>query len=163
MTEAEEKYKDIINKTWPADPDIFLEHPRMPLSERAKIFAPFAALRGHGDRLSEETGKLLKSERIELSEEEAEILSGKLLQVKKGMEITVVYFEPDSLGGDTGYYVSLAGKVVVFDPIYRMIRIAAGEIGEKSEITKMVKFEDLININGKDIVDANLINVSAYS
>ncbi|MCD8111112.1 MAG: hypothetical protein LUE14_13685 [Clostridiales bacterium] len=154
MTEAEEKYKDIINRTWPADPDIFLEHPRMPLSERAKIFAPFAALRGHSDRLSKETGKLLKSEKIELSEEEAEILSGKMLQVKKGMEVTVVYFEPDSPGGSTGYYVSLAGKVAVFDPIYRMIRIAAGEIGEKGEITKTVKFDDMIDISGKDIVDA---------
>ncbi|MCD7865016.1 MAG: hypothetical protein LUG54_03190 [Clostridiales bacterium] len=55
----------------------------MPLSERAKIFAPFAALRGHSDRLSEETGKLLKREKMEVSEEKAEILSGKLLRVKK--------------------------------------------------------------------------------
>ncbi len=153
MTEAEEKYKDIINRAWPADPNLFLEHPRMPLSERAKIFAPFAALRGHSDRLSEETGKLLKSERIELSEEEAEILSEKLLQVKKGMEVTVVYFEPDSPGGNTGYYVSLSGRVAVFDPIYRMIRIATGETGKKGEITKTVKFDDLIDISGKDIVD----------
>ena len=153
MMEAEEKYKDIINRTWPADPDIFLKHPRMPISERAKIFAPFAALRGHSDRLSEENGKLLKGERIDLSEEEVEILSGKLLQVKKEMDVTVVYFEPDSPGGNTGYYVSLTGTLAAFDPIYRLIRIATGEIGEKGEIMKTVKLDDLIDISGKDIVD----------
>lgn len=153
MTAAEEKYKDIINKRWDDDPAFFRKHPRMSLQDRAKIFAPFAALRGHGDRLSQETGKLLKSKRIELSEEEAAVLSDKLLQITKGMEITVVYFEADSAGGDTGYYISLTGKVAEFDTVYRIIKIATGESSDKGEIIQTVKFDDLLDVTGKDIVD----------
>lgn len=58
MTTAEEKYKDIINKHWDSNPSFFIKHPRMPLEERAKIFAPFAALRGHSERLQEEADRL---------------------------------------------------------------------------------------------------------
>ncbi|MCD7825919.1 MAG: YolD-like family protein [Clostridiaceae bacterium] len=153
MTEAEEKYKDIIHKTWPADPSIYRKHPKMPLQDRAKIFAPFAALRGHSDRLSEETGKLLRSNKVELSEEEAAVLSDKLLQVKKGMTITVHYFEPDSEGGSVGYDVSLTGTVAEIDAIFRFLKINTGETSEKGEIVKTVKFDDLLDVTGEDIVD----------
>ncbi len=61
MTEAEEKYKDIINLSWDSDPVFFIRHPRMSLQERAKIFSPFAPLRGHSDRLQEEADKIENS------------------------------------------------------------------------------------------------------
>ncbi len=54
-----EKYSDIINSSRPGDEDFFRRHPRMPVSERAKIFAPFAALRGYDERLEEEDEKKL--------------------------------------------------------------------------------------------------------
>ncbi len=153
MTAAEEKYKDIINRRWDDDPAFFKKHPRMVFQDRAKIFAPFAALRGHSDRLSQETGKLLRSKRIELSEEESAVLSDKLLQVKKGMEITVVYFEAETADGNNGYYISLTGKVTELDTVYRTIKIATGESNDKGEISQMVKFDDLLDVTGAEIVD----------
>ncbi|MCD7825487.1 MAG: YolD-like family protein [Clostridiaceae bacterium] len=156
-TPAEETYKDIINLSWRKEvqkstPSFFIKHPQMSLENRAKIFAPFAALRGHSDRLSEETGKLLRSEKIELSEEEAAVLSDKLLQVKKSMEVTVVYFEPDSEGGSVGYDISLTGTVAEIDAIYRILKINTGVEGEKGEIVKTVKFDDLLDVSGDGIV-----------
>lgn len=158
MTTPEETYKDIINLSWREEvqkstPSFFIKHPQMSLENRAKIFAPFAALRGHSDRLSEETGKLLRSNRTELSEEEAAVLSDKLLQVKKGMEVTVLYFEPDSPGGNIGYDVYLTGTVAEIDAVYRIIKINTGETNDKGEIVKTVKFDDLLDVTGKDIVD----------
>ncbi|MCD8069164.1 MAG: YolD-like family protein [Lachnospiraceae bacterium] len=159
MTEAEEKYKDIIHKTWPADPSIYRKHPKMPLQDRAKIFAPFAALRGHSDRLSEETAKQLRSNRTELSEEEAAVLSDKLLQVKKGMVVTVTYFELDSddsmdgESGNIGCYISLTGTVAEIDAVFRFIKINTGEESDNGETMKTVKFDDLLNVTGKDIMD----------
>jgi hypothetical protein len=52
------EYADIINKERPLhDGDAFeAKHPRMPREARAKIFAPFAALKGHNEAL-EETGR----------------------------------------------------------------------------------------------------------
>ena len=41
-----EKYKDIIDKERP-------QHPKMSIENRAKIFAPFAALKGYEDAIDE--------------------------------------------------------------------------------------------------------------
>lgn len=48
-----EKYADILPLSRPEPPK---EHPRMPAGSRARIFSPFAALRGFEDELSEERG-----------------------------------------------------------------------------------------------------------
>ena len=45
-------YKDIINLPYPRDDWNFLmKHPRMSREDRAKIFHPCAALRGHAEAL----------------------------------------------------------------------------------------------------------------
>ena len=46
------KYDDIINTVWPPQKSD-LTHPRMPASQRAKIFLPFAALTGYEKALEE--------------------------------------------------------------------------------------------------------------
>lgn len=47
------KYADILEKSRPRTEQSLRRHPRMPLQNRAKIFAPFAALRGYEDGLDE--------------------------------------------------------------------------------------------------------------
>ena len=45
-------YSDIIDLPYPRDDWNFLmKHPRMSVTDRAKIFHPFAALRGHAEAL----------------------------------------------------------------------------------------------------------------
>ena len=52
-----QKYADILHLSRPEPP---VKHPRMALSNRAKIFSPFAALRGFDDEISSEgASKLL--------------------------------------------------------------------------------------------------------
>ncbi|MCD8365622.1 MAG: YolD-like family protein [Clostridiales bacterium] len=150
---AEEQYRDIIDRSWDSDPDFFIRHPRMSLEDRAKIFAPFAALRGHGDRLRAETGKLLRTSRIELSEEETVSLSDRLSRIQKGMDITVTYFEPDLCGEDMGYYSELSGIVRGIDPVKRAIRMESGDGSEKGSLTKTIRFEDLIAVGGEFFSD----------
>ena len=48
MEENSTKYQDILNTKWPKER---LRHPKMSLQERAKIFLPFAALKGHEELL----------------------------------------------------------------------------------------------------------------
>lgn len=50
-----EKYKDIIDKERPQhNGDEFeARHPKMSIENRAKIFAPFAALKGYEDAIDE--------------------------------------------------------------------------------------------------------------
>ena len=45
------KYADILDKSRPQTEESLRRHPRMPVQNRAKIFAPFAALRGYEERL----------------------------------------------------------------------------------------------------------------
>lgn len=42
------KYQDILNNQWPPKKR---NHPQMNLQERAKIFLPFTALKGHEESL----------------------------------------------------------------------------------------------------------------
>ncbi len=51
-------------------------HPRMPLADRAKIFMPFAALRGFDDELSE--ARVMMQPKVSLSEEQREEIDGAL-------------------------------------------------------------------------------------
>ncbi len=45
-------YSDIIDLPYPRnDWNFLIKHPRMSMEDRAKIFHPFAALRGHAEAL----------------------------------------------------------------------------------------------------------------
>ena len=45
-------YRDIIGLPYPQnDWNFLMKHPRMSMTDRAKIFHPFAALRGHSEAL----------------------------------------------------------------------------------------------------------------
>ena len=148
-----DNFDEIIDMERPWPPETVKKHPKMSPQDRAKIFAPFVALRGHSERLGEEDVKLMRSSRTELSEEEAEMLSGKLLQVKKGMTVTVVYFLPDSENGNVGYDVTVTGVVSSIDPVYRILRIDTGKTNEKGSVDDVIKFDDLLDVSGNDIVD----------
>ena len=45
------EYDDIINLEYPLKTSDRVKHPRMDAQDRAKIFAPFAALSGHAGEL----------------------------------------------------------------------------------------------------------------
>ncbi|MCD7890135.1 MAG: YolD-like family protein [Oscillospiraceae bacterium] len=148
-----DNFDEIIDMERPWTEETLKKHPKMSPQDRAKIFAPFAALRGHSERLGEEDVKMLRSERMELSEDEAAMLSDKLLQVKKGMTITVVYFQPDSENGDIGYNVTATGTVSNIDPVYRILKIDTGRTNEKGSVDEVIKFDDLLDVSGSEIVD----------
>ena len=47
-----DNYNDIIDLPYPRnDWNFLIKHPRMSMEDRAKIFHPFAALRGHAEAL----------------------------------------------------------------------------------------------------------------
>lgn len=97
-----QKYADILHLSRPEPP---VKYPRMALSNRAKIFSPFAALRGFDDEISSEGASKLLVKKVELSDEEKDALSDKLLQVRKGMKVVVRYFVRTT--ENTGKYISL--------------------------------------------------------
>ena len=87
-----QKYADILHLE---RPEPSAKHPRMSPGSRAKIFSPFAALRGFDDEISEEGAQTLRVTKSEISEEEKSALSARLAGLRRGMTVTVRYFVPD--------------------------------------------------------------------
>ena len=118
------KYADIVQM---ARPESGPRHPRMSVANRAKIFSPFAALRGFDDELAEEGAQTLRVSKAELSEEEKAALSARLAGLRRGMAVTVRYFVPDLLGPadpSAGRYRTVTGAVQALDPIAKTLRLA---------------------------------------
>ena len=130
MENAKEKYADIIS----------LPHHKaanrkpMSLYDRAVQFAPFAALVGYDEMITEEA-RLTDAE-TPLSESDIEVLNRKpslildMVEEKQHPEIAVVYFEPD-YRKDGGSFLQAQGTVKVIDPIEgRLIFYAANGISD---------------------------------
>ena len=115
-------------------------HPRMLMSNRAKIFSPFAALRGYEAEIASEGRDHLKGNRIELSEEGKQALNQTISHLWKGQEITIKYFTD-------GYYEDIAGVLDVVDTINKELRIYTGFINDTGkELPTIIAFEDILEI-----------------
>lgn len=73
-------------------------------ANRAAQFAPFDALRGLREALTEKEQKLAKVAKKELTDEQITELSAKLLKLKRGARVAIVYYH-------SGYYLTLKGRV----------------------------------------------------
>ena len=117
-------YDDIINLPHPTS----AKHPRMPLSDRAAQFAPFAALSDHSAALAE-TARLTE-ERPEMSEEQKAAINDALMEllsrIRERPEAEIVYFRPDArkAGGEC---VTKRGNVRRIDEANREMLFADGE------------------------------------
>lgn len=87
-----QKYADILNCS---RPEPSYKHPRMSLQNRAKIFSPFAALRGYDEEIALENLDHQKISKLQLTNEQKEKLGQKLGTFRKGQRVSVTYFTSD--------------------------------------------------------------------
>lgn len=116
----------------------------MDINNRAKIFSPFAALRGYEEEIQSEGRDHLKGSRVELSEGEQEKLSEQLQKVTKGMRVAIRYFKD-------GFYEDIDGVVTCIDPIEQVVYLQAAEAGAlEKEIPIEIAFGDILQIRGTE-------------
>ena len=127
--ETAQKYRDILEMERPQTEESLRKHPRMTLQNRAKIFSPFSPLRGYDEQLAAEKQRTERVPKRILTEEEMSALSDRLMQVTKGMTITVRYFKADRI-----------------DPVFRTLQVG----------DTVVPFEDLVEVRGEGIVDIDV-------
>ena len=96
-------------------------------AERAKIFMPFAALKGFEEALREKEKVVVKKR--ELSDEETEILNQKMTQIQKGQMIKIIYF-------DHGEYLEKQGLVSHIDKV----------LGNITIVNTNIKFDDIASL-----------------
>jgi hypothetical protein len=115
-------YDDIINLPCPTSK----RHPRMPMIDRAAQFAPFAALTGYDDAITE-TGRLT-GEKLDLSDETKERIDLKinyLLENEENPDVTITYFVPDKKKAG-GEYVTITDKIKKIDQYEHILIMEKG-------------------------------------
>lgn len=114
-------YDDIINLPHPTSP----KHPRMPISDRAAIFSPFAALTGHAAAI-QETARLT-DQRMELDEDTRAELDRKqkilIDHIADQPEVTITWFCPDEKKSGGAYVVSM-GRLKKVDDVADTLKLA---------------------------------------
>lgn len=138
---VQKKYRDIL---YSSRPEIPPGHTRMDINNRAKIFSPFAALRGYEEEIRSEGRDHLKGSRIELSDEEQGKLSEQLQKVTKGMRVTIRYFKE-------GFYEDIEGVVTCIDSIEQVVYLQAAEVGAlEKDIPIKILFWDILQIRATE-------------
>ncbi|MCM1037708.1 MAG: YolD-like family protein [Roseburia sp.] len=92
---------------------------KMPVSERAKQFMPFAALKGLPEALKAKEKIIVP--KMELSPEMEEELDRKMRLLTRGSIATVVYFHD-------GEYIKISGMVSRIDETSRILQIVNTKI-----------------------------------
>lgn len=95
--------------------------------ERAKQFMPFSPLKGYDELLMERT--LVKSDKIEISEEKAKEINDILSVIKNKDLINIVYYDKNS-------YKELKGLVSNIDDVDKIIKV----------IKTQINFDDIYSI-----------------
>ena len=101
--------------------------PKMSRENRAKQFAPFAALKGFEEGIKWK--EKVYVDKRELSEESLERLDNKFKEIKKNDIITVVYY-------NKGEYLKVTGMVARIDVTARILQV----------INTKIRFEDIYDI-----------------
>ena len=134
-------YKDIIDWNYPLENGHFL-HPKMTIADRAKIFAPFAALKGYEDAIREK--QKLVVPKVELSEELAEMidrqlafLSNELADGRHPMARVVYFVQDEEDENGNGQYLQVTGVVAGLFPEARYLQV----VGKKISIDDIRELE----------------------
>ena len=138
------RYDDMLHLPHPTSQ----KHPRMPISDRAAQFSPFAALTGH-EAAVKETARLT-DQKIELDESKKAILDAKLQmiveQIKSQPIVTITYFVPDEKKAG-GAYLSKTGTVRRINEYERMV-----EFTDRTSVA----IEEIVEIGGDLFFDMEL-------
>ena len=155
---VEQKYREAFRRGRPKHErcdEFSLRHPKMPLGQRAKIFAPFAALSGFEERIEEKLERYV--EKRELNEEEQAALDAALAELyertrgrgarERPVCAAATYYLPcpdeqHEAYGLRGSYETVRGRVWRVDPVLSK----SLQIGER-----VIAFADLAAIT---IVDS---------
>lgn len=126
--------------------------PHMSLYDRAAQFAPFAALTGYDEMVSEEAR--LTDKRIELSEAELEALNRKMDLVEMLLEggehptLSITCFVPDEHKAG-GRYIRQIGTVKKLDKFRRQLILYGSDDTENKTIPTMeIPLDNIMDIGG---------------
>ncbi len=119
-------YADILDRERPRheDDDFSRRHPKMPLEERAKIFMPFAALKGFGDMVArrsvvlENAGEASDDQMLEMDRTLKELQ--RQLDDGRPVTVSVRFFQPMDRDG-RGQMQEAEGRLIRIDGLQGLL------------------------------------------
>ena len=130
----EHKYDDIIN----LEHHVSTKHSRMSLENRSAQFAPFSALTGYEEAVTEEAR--ITESRIDIDEEAKIEVNEKLNYIMKHLDkniiVSVTYFEKDKKK-QGGSYKTIKGIIKKIDDFRKTIEMQTGEIIKIEELKRI--------------------------
>ena len=120
--DARKRYSDIFDLPH----HVSKKRPQMNRLNRAAQFAPFAALTGYDDLITETARQT--DQRVELDEAQKDELDRDLRYLREHNESAVfTFFVPDERK-DGGRYVTSQGRILKYDPIARALLLDTDEV-----------------------------------
>jgi len=107
-------------------------------TSRAKQFLPFASLKGYYDEIRERNRVI--QVRRDRTEEENNLLSFQMNQIKKGLMIKVTHYDKDA-------YVTIEGLVTHIDLAFHTLTI----------VKTKISLDDIYMIQGDDMYESEYI------
>ena len=107
---------------------------KMPLSQRAKQFAPFDALKGFKEAIQDVNFQAELVDRVILFEDQLDKLDGVARSLNKGERITITYYHK-------GRYLKLSGIFSRLDDIEKVM-VMAGEVFRLDDIIEIHRTEE---------------------
>ena len=98
-------------------------------ADRAKIFAPFEALRGLQEALREQERIVVRVDRKELLPDQEELIDRRLHMLLQGDLVSIIYYDGDA-------YVKKTGLIASIDPVRKEIRV----------VEERIPFQDIFSI-----------------
>ena len=134
------RYDDIIHLARPQS-----SHPKMRREDRAKLFAPFAALTGHDEAVHARDKVMVPQ--VALTAHTQEILDRKLQRIGKGNRVTAIWFVPlKRVHGEVlGEYRTVTDRVTKLDIYGRTLTLGGVTIA----------FEELADLRGEGLEEDN--------
>ncbi len=163
MDSIEKKYRGAFHQERPQHgphDEFSIRHPKMPLSRRAKIFSPFAALKGFEEAIGEKLERYV--DKRELTEEEQTELDCVLAELyertqtlraaRENVNASVTWYVPcpdehHEAYGLRGTYETLTGRVWQVDPVLTKTLRISDTVVEFSDIAEI---RILDNIEGEN-------------
>lgn len=118
-------YQDIINARRGS------RYPKMARADRAKIFAPFSALRGLDDSLAAREPRFVP--RPEVPADRAELLDRRLHSLRRGDSVTVTWFDCQETenGTELGRYRVTQGEYIASHPASGVLLLTNAKIATR--------------------------------
>lgn len=105
---------------------------KMPVSERAKQFMPFAALKGLPEALAEK--EKIRVPKVEISDDMAVELDRKMHFMKCGKKATVIYYSQEE-------YLKITGLISRIDETSRILQI----------VNTKIPFDDILDVEPMEV------------